>query len=92
MFWAMQANFTSTSAAVIAPANVYRKHLLIFNEGAGALHVLLGSRTTVSTTNYTVRIASGASWQVPAGFVGAVQGIFAAAGTARVTEVNETDH
>jgi hypothetical protein len=92
MLWAMQSTFTSTAAATIAPGNVYRSTLTIFNEGAGALHVLLGARTTVSTTNYTVRIASGAFWQVPDGFIGAVQGIFAAAGTARVTEVNETDH
>ena len=88
----MQSTFTSTAAAAIAPANVYRGSLTIFNEGSGALHVLLGSRTTVSTTNYTNRIASGAFWQVPSGFIGAVQGIFAAAGTARVTEVNQTDH
>lgn len=88
----MQSTFTSLTAAVIAPANVYRSTLTIFNEGSGALHVLLGSRTTVSTTNYTNRIASGAFWQVPDGFIGPVQGIFAAAGTARVSEVGETDH
>lgn len=88
----MQSTFTSTSAATLAPANIYRRALTVFNEGAGVLHVLLGSRTPVSTTNYSFRIASGASWTAPEGFVGPVQGIFAAAGTARVSDVSETDH
>jgi hypothetical protein len=88
----MQANFTSTTAAVIAPANIRRRGMTIFNEGAGVLHVLLGASTTVSTTNYSHRIASGASWAIPDGFLGPVQGIFAAAGTARVTEFSELDH
>jgi hypothetical protein len=88
----MKSTFTSTTAAVIAPANVYRKHLIIHNGSGGHLHVLLGARTTVSTTNFTVDIANGESWQVPAGFVGVVQGIFAASGSAQVTEVNEIDH
>jgi hypothetical protein len=88
----MKSTFSSTSAATIAPASVYRRNLTIFNEGAGVLHVLLGARTAVSTTNYTTKVASGASYEVPEGFVGAVQGIFASAGSAQVTEVNETDH
>lgn len=88
----MKSTFTSTTAAVIAPANVYRKHLIIHNDSGGHLHVLLGSRTTVSTTNYTVDIPVGQVWQVPTGFIGVVQGIYAASGSAQVTEVNETDH
>lgn len=88
----MKSTFTSTTAAVIAPANVYRKHLIIHNDSGGHLHVLLGSRTTISTTNYTVDIPVGQVWQVPTGFIGVVQGIYAASGSAQVTEVNETDH
>lgn len=80
------SNFTSTSAATIAAQNVFRHSLQIYNEGAGTLHVLLGSGT-VSTTNYTAKVPAGALYEVPADYVGIVTGIFAAAGTARVTEV-----
>jgi hypothetical protein len=92
----MKSTFTSTTAAVIAPANVYRKHLIIHNSGHGGgsatLYVLLGDRTTVSATNYTVEVEHKHEWRVPEGFVGVVQGILASNGGAQVTEVNETNH
>lgn len=80
------SNFTSTSDATIAAANSARSLLTIFNEGAGILYVLYGSGTA-SATNYTVRLNVGDYLEVER-YTGIVKGIFASAGTARVTVVS----
>jgi hypothetical protein len=79
--------FTSTSYGTIATASTSRLGCTIFNEGAGNLHVLLGT-ATASTSSYTVRLSSGDYYEVPFNYTGLIGGIFATAGTARVTEVS----
>ena len=79
--------FTSTSYGTIATASTGRLGCQVFNEGAGNLHVTLGTATT-STTLYTVRLASGDYYEVPPNYTGLIGGIFATAGTARVTQVS----
>jgi len=79
--------FTSTSYGTIATASTGRLGCQVFNEGAGNLHITLGTATT-STSSYTVRLASGDYFEVPANYTGLIGGIFATAGTARVTQVS----
>ena len=76
--------FTSTSYGTIATSSTGRLGCQIFSEGPGNLHVTLGTATT-STTLYTVRLASGDYYEVPSNYTGLIGGIFATAGTARVT-------
>lgn len=78
--------FTSTSYGTVQVSNANRRGLTIFNEGSGNLHVTLGTATT-STSSYSVRLASGDYYETPANYTGLVGGIFATAGTARVTEI-----
>ena len=78
--------FTSTSYGTIATSSTGRLGCQIFSEGPGTLHVTLGTATT-STTLYTVRLASGDYYEVPSNYTGLIGGIFATAGTARVTLV-----
>jgi hypothetical protein len=79
--------FTSTSYGTIATASTGRLGCQIFSEGPGTLYVTLGTSTT-STSLYTVRLASGDYFEVPANYTGLIGGIFATAGTARVTQVS----
>ena len=76
--------FTSTSYGTIATASTARLGCTIFNESAGRLHATLGTATT-STTSYTVSIGSGEYYEIPMNYTGLIGGIFATAGTARVT-------
>jgi hypothetical protein len=78
--------FTSTSYGTIATSSTGRLGCQVFNEGAGNLHITLGTSTT-STSLYTVRLASGDYFEVPSNYIGLIGGIFATAGTARVTLV-----
>jgi hypothetical protein len=80
-------DFTSTSYGTIATASTGRLGCQVFNEGAGNLHITLGTATT-STSSYTVRLSAGDYYEVPANYTGLIGGIFATAGTARVTEVS----
>ena len=79
--------FTSTSYGTIMTASTARLGGQIFNEGAGNLHITLGTATT-STSSYTVRLSSGDYYEIPSNYTGLVGGIFATAGTARVTQVS----
>ena len=76
--------FTSTSYGTIATSSTGRLGCTIFNEGAGRLYTTLGTATT-STTSYTVSVGSGEYYEVPMNYTGLIGGIFATAGTARVT-------
>ena len=80
-------DFTSTSYGTIMTASTARLGGQIFNEGAGNLHITLGTGTT-STSSYTVRLSAGDYYEIPSNYTGLVGGIFATAGTARVTEVS----
>lgn len=79
--------FTSTSYGTIMTASTARLGGQIFSEGPGNLHITLGTGTT-STSSYTVRLSSGDYYEVPSNYTGLIGGIFATAGTARVTEVS----
>ena len=81
-------DFTSTSYGTIATASTGRLGCQIFNEGAGNLFITLGTATTTTTSSYTVRLSSGDYYEVPSNYTGLIGGIFATAGTARVTEVS----
>ena len=79
--------FTSTSYGTIALANLSRLGCQVFSEGPGTLYVTLGTATT-STSSYTARLSSGDYFEVPSNYTGLIGGIFATAGTARVTQVS----
>ena len=79
--------FTSTSYGTIATSSTGRLGCQIFSEGPGNLHITLGTATT-STSLYTVRLSAGDYYEVPSNYTGLIGGIFATAGTARVTEVS----
>ena len=82
------SNFTSTTAStVLAGYNATREVLTIFNEGAGNLHVCAGA--TCTTIAYQVRLSAGDYYEVPNHQTTITHSaVFAAAGTARVTEVS----
>lgn len=79
--------FTSTSYGTIATASTGRLGCQIYNQGAGNLHVTLGTATT-STSVYTVKLNSGDYYEIPSNYTGLIGGIFASAGTALVTELS----
>ena len=79
--------FTSTSYGTIATSSTGRLGCQIFSEGPGTLHITLGTATT-STSSYTARLSSGDYYEVPSNYTGLIGGIFATAGTARVTQVS----
>lgn len=76
-------SFTSTVSAQMLAANTSRKGLIIRNEGAGTLYVLYGTGTA-SATNYSFVLLTGDV--LTDTYQGAVQGLFASAGTARTQE------
>ena len=79
--------FTSTSYGTIATSSTGRLGCQIFSEGPGNLHITLGTATT-STSLYTARLSAGDYYEVPSNYTGLIGGIFATAGTARVTQVS----
>lgn len=78
---------SSATPVLILAGSADRKGAIITNTDENALHLLLASGV-VSTTNFTVLIASNGSYEVPFGFTGSIAGIWAAdgAGSAMVTE------
>ena len=69
-------------------ANPNRRAFSVFNDSTAVLYLKLGG--TASTSSYTVQIAAGGFYELPAtwGYAGVVDGIWASAtGNARVTEV-----
>ena len=82
------SNFTSTTAStVLANYNATREVLTIFHEGAGNLHICAGA--TCTTIAYQVRLSAGDYYEVPNHQTTITHSaVFAAAGTARVTQVS----
>jgi hypothetical protein len=78
--------FTSTSSAQILAANSSRKGIVLYNQGAGNVFVLLGTGTA-SASNFTVGLGTSDTVTIT-GWTGAVQGIFATAGTLNITELS----
>lgn len=81
----------SASSVSLLAANNSRKGATITNDSSAVLYLKLGS--TASTTSYTTTLAGNASapfayYEVPFGYVGAIDGIWASAtGNARITEI-----
>jgi hypothetical protein len=84
-------NDTNASTTLLA-ANTSRKGASIFNDSTEVLYVALGN-VTASSTNFTVKLAAGAYYELPvcAGgvYTGIIKGIWAndSTGAARVTEM-----
>lgn len=85
-----------TTSTQIAPANVSRKALAIFNDttSSGNLYLLFappGTKASATAGGYTVRLAPGDYYEVPAAYVGAVQGVWDSVttpGWANVTDLS----
>lgn len=76
----------SASSVTLLSLNTARKGVTIFNDSTAILYVKFG--TTASTTSFTVRLVSNAYYEVPFGYTGRIDGIWASAtGSARVTEL-----
>ena len=77
---------SSASNITLASSNTSRLGLSIFNDSTQSLYVKLG--TTASSTSYTVQIAAGGYYELPYGYIGNIDGIWASAnGNAYVTEL-----
>lgn len=79
-------NDTATSTTLLA-ANANRLGATIHNDSTAALYVKLG--TTASATDFTVKMAADSYYEVPFGYTGRIDGIWAsdASGAARITEL-----
>lgn len=77
---------SATSVSLLA-ANASRKGATVYNDSSAILYLKLGA--TASTTSYTLQMAANGYYEVPFGYVGAIDGIWASAtGNARITELN----
>lgn len=75
---------TATSVTVLA-ANTARVGAQVYNDSSAVLYLKFG--TTASTTSFTVPLTANTYYEVPAGYTGIIDGIWASAtGAARVTE------
>jgi hypothetical protein len=79
-------NDTASSATILA-ANTSRLGATVQNDSTEILYLKLGATATV--TDYTVKMAVGSYFEVPFGYTGIIDGIWAnnASGAARVTEI-----
>lgn len=77
---------TATSTTLLA-ANTSRLGATIYNDSSARLYVKLGS--TASTTSFTVALDQDDYYEVPAGYTGRIDGIWASdsSGAARITEL-----
>lgn len=77
---------SSASNVTLLASNPNRKGASIFNDSSQVLYVKFG--TTASSTSFTVRLTNNDYYEIPFGYVGQVDGIWASAnGAARVTEL-----
>lgn len=77
----------SAASQTLLAANAARKGATIFNDSTVALYVKFG--TTASPTDFTAKMDAQGYYEVPFGYTGRIDGIWAsdAAGAARVTEL-----
>lgn len=78
----------SATAVALLAENSRRHGASIFNDSSAALFIGLGV-TEVTTTNYTVKLVSGAYYETPYRYTGEVRGIWASDpndGGAKITE------
>jgi hypothetical protein len=77
---------SSVSNVTLLASNTSRKGATIYNDSTAVLYVKLG--TTASSSDYTVQMAAGDYYEVPYGYTGRIDGIWASAnGNARVGEL-----
>lgn len=77
---------SSASTTSILATRRGRVGACIYNDSTAILYVKLG--TTASTSSYTVQVLAGGYYEVPYGYNGPIDGIWASAnGNARVTEI-----
>lgn len=76
----------SASSVSILSSNANRLGATISNDSTAALYLKLG--TTASTSSYTIKLLQDDYYEVPFGYTGAIDGIWASAtGNARITEL-----
>ena len=77
---------SSASNVTLLAANTARLGATIYNDSTKVLYLKLGS--TASTTSYTVQIGRDGFFEVPFGYTGIIDGLWASVGgAARVTEL-----
>jgi hypothetical protein len=87
----MSSKSSSTSSATMLASNSARKGATFYNDDANPLYLRTdGSAATASIGGYTVKIASGAYYELPVGanggvYQGAITGIWSAAGSSGVS-------
>lgn len=82
-----QVAYTTSSTTILA-ANASRKGAIIYNNANRTLYVGLTSSAVSAAAFTTALVASGGYWEVPFGYTGQINGIWAAGGSgnAQVTE------
>jgi hypothetical protein len=87
----MSSKSSSASSATMLASNSARKGATFYNDDANPLYLRTdGSAATTSIGGYTVKIASGAYYELPIGanggvYQGAITGIWSAAGSSGVS-------
>lgn len=79
----------SATDVLVLAANTSRVGATIFNDSSALLYLGLGT-TTVTSTNYSLKIFSNGYYEVPFGYTGQIRGIWATDpndGAARITEL-----
>jgi len=78
---------SSASSVTLLSANSARQKCFIWNNSTAILYVKLSS-DAATTSSCTYKMIADAQWEVPAGYTGAITGIWASAnGAARITEL-----
>lgn len=77
----------TTSSTSLLASNTSRRAASIYNDSTSVLYINLGA--TASSTAFTVKLNQDDYYEVPAGYNGAINGIWASAtGSARITELS----
>jgi len=85
-----QVSDSATNVTILA-ANASRLGATVYNDSSAILYLGLGT-TDVTTSNYTIKVASSGYYEVPYGYTGAIEGLWATDpndGAARVTELTK---
>lgn len=78
---------SSASNVTLLASNANRRGATIFNDSSAILYVKLGA--TASTSSFTAKLIQDAYYEVPFGYTGIIDGIWASAtGNARITEIS----
>jgi hypothetical protein len=78
---------SSASNVQLLAANTNRVGATFYNDSTQVLYLKLG--VTASTSSYTIQMAANGYYEVPYGYTGEIDGIWASAnGNARITELS----